>query len=456
MRCAACGEENGERAVVCELCQAPLRPLATPHGRVVQHPTPAVPAGPTANAPIKPAALTTPTVSRSGHTGPAKLHIPEAPPSRGHGIRTALLALLGLGLAAAVGYGFWGGKSTDKGTATARQAAPPPVTPATPDQPARPSPRVPGAQPAANVAMPTPTPTTATRPANAPANYPIIEVKPSDPRTRSVSSSWFEGAEGLQRARKEQEYTNAPMIIYFRVDWCPYCQRMDQDITTSAVRQILADVVKVRINPESSPADAEAARGMGVKGYPSVYVIPRPGAMTEKVASLSRKENEALELSAEKFVKSVQAAGIRQAHNQLVEGYQKLNAGDTKGARADLDRAINLNPRNADAYFWRGEAEAKAGELGKAVGDFKRVLELAPDRKDAHLALANVYAGNRQYDEAIDYLTRAIRLDPNWQQGMAYALRASAHQAKGELDAAKLDYTEACRRGTLSACSSQR
>jgi tetratricopeptide (TPR) repeat protein len=231
---------------------------------------------------------------------------------------------------------------------------------------------------------------------------------------------------------------------------------MDQDITSSAVRQFLAEVVKVRINPESSPADAEVERSMGSKRYPSVYVVPRPGATPEKVASLSRRENEPLELSAEKFVKSVKGAGIRQAQNQVVDGFNKLHTGDTAGARADLDRAIDMNPRNADAYYWRGEAEAKTGELGKAVGDFKRTLELAPDRKDAHLALAGIFGRNRQYDEAIEHLTRVIRIDPDWQQGMGYAMRGNAYRGKGDLETAKIDYAEACRRGTASACDGQR
>jgi tetratricopeptide (TPR) repeat protein len=187
-----------------------------------------------------------------------------------------------------------------------------------------------------------------------------------------------------------------------------------------------------------------------------VYGVPRPGATPEKVASLSRRENEPLELSVEKFINSVKEAGIRQAQDQVVGGFNKLNTGDTAGARADLDRAIDMNPRNADAYYWRGQAEAKAGELGKAVGDFKRTLELAPDRKDAYLALAGIFGGNRQYDEAIEHLTHVIRIDPDWQQGIGYAMRGNAHRGKGDLEAAKRDYAEACQRGTTSACSGQR
>jgi len=219
------------------------------------------------------------------------------------------------------------------------------------------------------------------------------------------------------------------------------------------VQRFLADVVKVRINPESSPDNTELARAMGVRSYPSVYVAPHPGSSPVKIPSLSRKANEPIDLGTEKFISAAKAAGIRQAQNQVVDGFHKLERGDTAGARADLDRAIAMNPHNADAYFWRGEADAKAGELGKAVGNLKRALELAPDRKDALLALANIYGGNREYDEAIKYLTRAIRIDPDFARGTAFAQRGHSYRMKGDMDAARADFAEACRRGTARACA---
>ena len=372
---------------------------------------------------------------------PAVLYIPQPSVRRGPGAPSVLLVLLvlvlGGGVAAA--YRYW-------------PRPPEPKTPSAPaTKPAAPVELPPAELPAQPVPKPQPSPG-GTSPA---PNQPIVEVKPSEPRgTRSVSSSWFEDAEGLGRAKKEQEYANVPMIIYFRVDWCPYCQRMDQDIiNSSSVREFLANVVKVRVNPESSPDNAELARSMGVSGYPSVYVVPHPGSTPEKIPSLSRKADEPIELSTEKFISAAKAAGIRQAQNQVVDGFDKLKRGDTAGARADLDRAIELNPRNADAYFWRGEADAKAGEMGKAVGNLKRALELEPDRKDALFALASIYGGNREYDEAIKYLTRAIRVAPDYAQGTAFAQRGYNYKMKGDMDAAKADFAEACKRGTASACA---
>ena len=378
---------------------------------------------------------------------PAVLYIPQPNVPRGPGALRVLLVLLVLGGGVATASRYWLRPAEPKAPSTPAMKAPP-----APAMKAATLAELPPTElPAQPVSKPQPSPG-----GTAPApNQPIVEIKPSEPRgTRSVSSTWFEGAEGLGRARKEQEYANVPMIIYFRVNWCPYCQRMDQDIiNSSSVSQFLTNVVKVRISPESSPDDAEFARSMGVKGYPSVFVVPRPGSTPEKIQSLSRNANEPIELSAEKFISSAKQAGIRQAQNQVVDGFDKLKRGDTAGARAELDRAIEMNPRNADAYFWRGEADAKTGELGKAVGNFKRALELEPERKDALFALASIYGGNREYDEAITYLTRAIRVAPDYAQGTAFAQRGYSYKMKGDMDAAKADFAEACKRGTASACA---
>ena len=70
-------------------------------------------------------------------------------------------------------------------------------------------------------------------------------------------SGWYEGAAGYQQAMEEQRRTHRPVLIYFHVDWCPYCRRMDQDMIDSPVlRQFLAGSIDVGVNPERAPADA--------------------------------------------------------------------------------------------------------------------------------------------------------------------------------------------------------
>jgi len=327
-------------------------------------------------------------------------------------------------------------------TAPARASEPPP----SPSLPARPRPTAPPAD-AAAAALPA-------RPAG-PAPTAIVEEAPALPPPRlPVSASWYEGADGHRRALEEQARARAPMLVYFRVDWCPYCQRMDREVLPApAVTRFLEGVVKVRINPETSTEDRALAQSYGVSGYPSLFVIAAPAAKPQSVPHFSRAGSENIDVTAEKFVKACEEVGLGQARELVRSASQKSRTGDLAGARADLDRAIELDPGNAEAFFWRGYAEARAGEPGKAAGDLKHASELDPKDPYAYAELANLYQHAGQYDEVIAAATRLTEVAPDWESGTGWAMRGYAHGHKGDRERALADFAEACRRGNTRACA---
>lgn len=54
-------------------------------------------------------------------------------------------------------------------------------------------------------------------------------------------------------------------------------------------------------------------------------------------------------------------------------------------ARTSLDRAIELDPSDADAWLARGDACHFSGRLDEAVRDFRIFLDLRPDSPKAPL-----------------------------------------------------------------------
>ncbi len=278
----------------------------------------------------------------------------------------------------------------------------------------------------------------------APAPRPrlVEEAAVLPPPRLSVSSYWHEGAEGHRRGLRDQETSRAPMLVYFRVDWCGYCRKVDQEVLpTNSVRQFLGDVVKVRINPETSPADRALADTYGVKGYPRAFLIPGPGAKPEDV-----------EIQSEKFVEECKAVATRQSQNLVSEGATKVRGGDLAGGRADLERALALDPKNADAFEWRGLAALQAKEPGKAAGDLKRAIELRPDDPYPYAALASLYQEAGQPDDVIEILSQLITHQPSWEKGRAFRLRARSYHDKGDEAHARADLREACRQGDTGAC----
>jgi tetratricopeptide (TPR) repeat protein len=98
-------------------------------------------------------------------------------------------------------------------------------------------------------------------------------------------------------------------------------------------------------------------------------------------------------------------------------------AGDPKGARQHLDRALEMDPALVAARYDRGELLLADGDVDAAELDFREVVRLAPDRWAGHFRLADV-AGRKGDAVAFEtHLLEALRQgfsfrdvvgDPRW------------------------------------------
>lgn len=80
---------------------------------------------------------------------------------------------------------------------------------------------------------------------------------------------------------------------------------------------------------------------------------------------------------------------------------------------ADCTKAIELDPKAADAYQRRGEAQFKLGKIAESVADFDRFLELRPEAKPGHWqrGISLYYAG--KYDEGKKQFEGYEKVDTN-------------------------------------------
>jgi tetratricopeptide (TPR) repeat protein len=83
--------------------------------------------------------------------------------------------------------------------------------------------------------------------------------------------------------------------------------------------------------------------------------------------------------------------------------------GLANGAKSDelkkeLETAIALDPKLADAYSLLAYAQAVSGEPEKGLATMKKAVELAPRNETYQFNLANIYMANRKVDEAIALL----------------------------------------------------
>ena len=103
-------------------------------------------------------------------------------------------------------------------------------------------------------------------------------------------------------------------------------------------------------------------------------------------------------------------AAERDSKDPRVHYYNALMMNRTgilvRGAKADavkkeLEIAVALDPKLADAYSLLAFAQTVSGEPEKGLTTMKKAVELSPRNEAYQLNLANIYMANRKVDEAI-------------------------------------------------------
>ncbi|HBR22615.1 MAG TPA: hypothetical protein DD713_08660 [Nitrospiraceae bacterium] len=102
------------------------------------------------------------------------------------------------------------------------------------------------------------------------------------------------------------------------------------------------------------------------------------------------------------------------------------------------------------AYLSRGEAYAKKGQYDRAIADYNKAIVLDPNNAEAYTGRGVAYAKKEQYDRAIEDFNKTIALDPN--NASAYLGRGAAYFLSGNKGRAISDFQKACDMGNEKAC----
>lgn len=72
-------------------------------------------------------------------------------------------------------------------------------------------------------------------------------------------------------------------------------------------------------------------------------------------------------------------------------------------AEVVLTKAIKYDKNNFEAYYYRGCARVNAQRLKEAIADFDKAVELKPDYADAYFNLGRTYYIMQDEDKACEY-----------------------------------------------------
>lgn len=128
-----------------------------------------------------------------------------------------------------------------------------------------------------------------------------------------------------------------------------------------------------------------------------------------------------------------------EARFKLAETYAKLQ--DARNAYREYVRAADLLPTNLDAQIKAGTLLLLAGQFEDAKTRADKALQINPKSADAQVLRANATAGLKDLDGAISEITEAIALDPS--KASTYANLGALEQLRGNPAEAEAAYKKA-------------
>ncbi|MBS1955076.1 MAG: tetratricopeptide repeat protein [Cyanobacteria bacterium SZAS-4] len=122
-------------------------------------------------------------------------------------------------------------------------------------------------------------------------------------------------------------------------------------------------------------------------------------------------------------------------------GDSKLSDGDFVAALDEYDKALQVNPKNAMAYYGRGRVRLATSNYTEARVDLNRALTIDANLSSARLALIGILMYTRDFATGVAEATKVIQSDP--QSALAYYERGICNGEIGKRNEAISDLSEA-------------
>ena len=114
---------------------------------------------------------------------------------------------------------------------------------------------------------------------------------------------------------------------------------------------------------------------------------------------------------------------------------------DTVKGLDSYDKALKIDPTNTAIYEDRADLYYEMGKYDLADADYLSILKVDPNSSMANVGLGRNAKSQENWDEAINYFTKAVKLSPDYSR--AYAFRAEAYMGKKQWSEAADDIIKA-------------
>ena len=123
----------------------------------------------------------------------------------------------------------------------------------------------------------------------------------------------------------------------------------------------------------------------------------------------------------------------------LEKGAEFVRLADYDKANVEVRNVLQIDPKNAQAFFIAGQIAENKREIQRAYGSYLKAVELKPDHVDAKVALARIYMMAGEIEKADKAVAEALALDPTHVGGRTIkaALIARKGDVAGAIEQAK-------------------
>jgi tetratricopeptide (TPR) repeat protein len=173
-------------------------------------------------------------------------------------------------------------------------------------------------------------------------------------------------------------------------------QRLEQPLAAADM-----DVLKADIGALFKTVDQELAQ-LGALKDEVLHLVEKWKGVKATKPSL------APQFSGEKPVVHADHIG---ASTFIEKGWSKISLGDHEGAEQALAKALQLSPNDPQAESLLGWAQMLQDKFDDALLNFQKVLVREPQNALARINVGYICLKKRIFGEAIEHLSRAIRLD---------------------------------------------
>jgi len=171
----------------------------------------------------------------------------------------------------------------------------------------------------------------------------------------------------------------------------------------------------------------------------AVYVTLETGVMVFKIQCFFTKGDDT---ALAQIVSGIQVTVIGRCEGKVEEGNILLKECALKGQSKKIHEA-------AVGYFKLGNTYHGLGDYQQAIKDFNRAIELDPKLAEAYWGRGNTYHELADYQQAIKDFNRAIELDPMFAE--AYRCRGNTYNELGNRQQAIEDWKAAAKSGDEGA-----